>query len=269
MNLGTAETRAFFMTLGDSWATTTSEATEQALSNGRLQAWVFAPFLSLATASEMSSHLTLGSASPGAIRIGAQNAHWERSGAFTGEISGPMLRESNIEQVLVGHSERRQYFGETDETARKRTESLLSQGFQVILCIGEMRSERESGQTEAVLKRQLEGALGATESALTDALLQNLVLAYEPVWAIGTGLTATTEQAEEAHGFIRSWLKTRFTLTMSERLQILYGGSVNPENITGLLACPNIDGALVGGASVKPLSFLALLEAGGQAVTEK
>lgn len=261
MNLGTADTRAFFMTLGDSWATTTSEVTEQALARGMLQAWAFSPYLSLNTACEMASQLTLGSAPAGVIRIGAQNAHWEKAGAFTGEVSGPMLREVGIEHVLVGHSERRQHFGETDETAKKRTESLLSQRFNVILCIGETRAEREAGQTELVLKRQLDGALGT----LSESLSEKLVLAYEPVWAIGTGLTATNEQAEEAHLFIRSWLKSRFSETKSDRLQILYGGSVNPENIAGLLACPNIDGALVGGASVKPLSYLALLEAGGQA----
>ena len=262
MNLGQAETRAFFMTLGDSWSTTTSEATEQAIQSGRLQAWVFAPFLSLSTACEMSANLTLGNSPAGVLRIGAQNVHWERAGAFTGEVSGPMLHEAGVEHALVGHSERRQFFGETDETARKRTESLLQQGFQVILCVGETRLERENGQTENVLKRQLEGALSAEVST------QNLILAYEPVWAIGTGLTASAEQAEEAHRFIRAWLQMRFGEATRDRLQILYGGSVNPENIAGLLACPNIDGALVGGASVKPLSYLALLEAGGQAAAE-
>jgi len=193
-----------------------------------------------------------------AVGIGAQNAHWEKSGAFTGELSGPLLQEIGVGTVLIAHSERRQFFGETDETARKRTESLLAQGFEVILCVGETRAEREAGQTHAVLERQLGAMRGLSFSA-------KLIIAYEPVWAIGTGLTATPAQAQEAHAFIRGYLAQIASREAAQQTQILYGGSVTPQNASELLHCGDIDGALVGGASLKAESFRALLSAGASA----
>ena len=171
----------------------------------------------------------------------AQNVHWEAEGAYTGEISAPMLLELGVTGSLVGHSERRQYFGETDETVAKRTRAALDAGLNVIACVGETLAERESGETENVLRRQL---------AVLDPH-PNLVLAYEPVWAIGTGLTATPEMAQEAHAFIKSLLDA----------PVLYGGSVKPDNAAALLAQPDVDGALVGGASLDVDSFTAICRA--------
>jgi triosephosphate isomerase len=168
----------------------------------------------------------------------AQNVHWEREGAFTGEISAPLLQELGVVGAIVGHSERRRYFGETDETVAKRTREALDAGLRVIACVGETEEQREDGKTEDVLRRQV------------DVLWrhENLVLAYEPVWAIGTGKTATPEIAQEAHAFIKSLLD----------LPVLYGGSVKPENAGELLAQPDVDGALVGGASLDIESFVAI-----------
>jgi triosephosphate isomerase len=168
----------------------------------------------------------------------AQNVHWEAEGAYTGEISAPMLLELGVAGSLVGHSERRQYFGETDETVALRTRAALDAGLRVIACVGETLAERESEQTEDVLRRQL--------SVLEPH--PHLVLAYEPVWAIGTGLTATPEMAQQAHAFIKSLLDA----------PVLYGGSVKPDNAAGLLAQPDVDGALVGGASLDVDSFKAI-----------
>jgi len=171
----------------------------------------------------------------------AQNVHWEAEGAYTGEISAPMLLELGVTGALVGHSERRQYFGETDETVALRTHAALEAGLRVIACVGETLAEREGDQTEDVLRRQL-------------AVLEphpHLVLAYEPVWAIGTGLTATPEMAQDAHAFIKSLLDA----------PVLYGGSVKPDNAAGLLAQPDVDGALVGGASLDVDSFKAICAA--------
>jgi len=170
--------------------------------------------------------------------IYAQNVHWAADGPFTGEISAQMLVELGVRGSLVGHSERRQYFGETDETVRQRAEAALGAGLGVIACVGESETEREAGETEAVLRRQVE-VLPRHEA---------LVIAYEPVWAIGTGKTATPELAQEAHAFIKSLHETR----------VLYGGSVKPENAADLLSQPDIDGALVGGASLDPASFSSL-----------
>jgi triosephosphate isomerase (TIM) len=171
----------------------------------------------------------------------AQNVHWADEGAFTGEISAPMLRELDVRGAIVGHSERRQYFGETDETVRMRTEHALETGLRVIACVGELEDERERGETEAVLRRQV-SALSHHES---------LVVAYEPVWAIGTGKTATPEQAHEAHALIKSILD----------VPVLYGGSVKPENAAELLSQGHVDGALVGGASLDVESFTAICQA--------
>jgi triosephosphate isomerase (TIM) len=171
----------------------------------------------------------------------AQNVHWADDGAFTGEISAPMLLELGVRGAIVGHSERRQYFGETDETVRLRTEHALERGLRVIACVGELEAERERGETEDVLRRQV--------SLLTHH--ENLVIAYEPVWAIGTGKTATPEQAQEAHELIKGLLD----------VPVLYGGSVKPENAAELLSQGHVDGALVGGASLEVESFTAICQA--------
>ncbi len=170
--------------------------------------------------------------------IYAQNVHWADEGAFTGEISAGMLLELGVRGALVGHSERRLYFGETDATVAQRAEAALAAGLEVIACVGETEAEREAGETESVLRRQVEALPGSP----------SLVIAYEPVWAIGTGKTATPEMADEAHAFIKSLHATR----------VLYGGSVKPENAAELLSRPSIDGALVGGASLDPASFSSL-----------
>ena len=183
---------------------------------------------------------SLGAALASGHTIYAQNVHWAEEGAFTGEVSTKILLELGVEGAIVGHSERRQYFGETDETVRLRAEHALEAGLRVIACVGELEAERESGETEDVLRRQV-GVLSPQE---------NLVVAYEPVWAIGTGKTATPEIAQEAHAFIKSLLD----------VPVLYGGSVKPANAEELLAQPDVDGALVGGASLEVESFTAICE---------
>jgi triosephosphate isomerase (TIM) len=181
------------------------------------------------------------------IRLAAQNLYWEEKGAFTGEVSPVMLREVGCHYVIIGHSERRQFFGETDETVNRKIKSAIVHGLEVILCIGEMLKERESGETFAVLERQLKGGL----KELSDRDMKEVVIAYEPVWAIGTGKTATPEQAEEVHRFVRDMLLKLYSQKISDETRIQYGGSVTPENIKGLMDQPDIDGALVGGASLK------------------
>ena len=185
------------------------------------------------------------------ICLAAQNLYWEEKGAFTGEISALMLKELGCHYVIIGHSERRQYFGETDETVNRRIKAALAQGLKVIFCIGETLKEREEGKTFLVIERQIEGGL----KGLGDKELRDIVIAYEPVWAIGTGKTATPEQAEEVHRFIRGKVEKLYSRKVSEEMRIQYGGSVTPENIKGLMNQPNIDGALVGGASLKAESF--------------
>ena len=189
------------------------------------------------------------------IALGAQNCHWEEEGAFTGEVSPRMLADLGVTYVIIGHSERRHIFGETDEMIRRKVEAALRHELVPILCIGERLEEREAGKTLSVLERQLkEGLKGLSASDLRD-----LVVAYEPVWAIGTGKTATPEQAEEAHAFCRKLLAGMFGEEFAERARILYGGSVKPENVVGLMARPDIDGALVGGASLKPDVFARIV----------
>jgi triosephosphate isomerase len=185
------------------------------------------------------------------ILLAGQNLYWEEKGAFTGEISPPMLREVGCRYVIIGHSERRQFFGETDETVNRRIKTALAHGLKVIFCIGEMLKEREEEKTFSVIERQVEGGL----KGLGDREMRNIVIAYEPVWAIGTGKTATPEQAEEVHRFIREKLEKLYSRKISEEIRIQYGGSVTPENIKGLMTQANIDGALVGGASLKAESF--------------
>jgi len=185
------------------------------------------------------------------IRLAAQNLYWEEKGAFTGEISPIMLKEAGCHYVIIGHSERRQFFGETDETVNRRIQAALVHNLKVIFCIGETLKEREGGKTFPVIERQIGGGL----KGLGDQEVRNTVIAYEPVWAIGTGKTATPEQAEEVHRFIRGKLEKLYSGAVSEGIRIQYGGSVTPENIKGLMKQPDIDGALVGGASLKAESF--------------
>ena len=185
------------------------------------------------------------------IYLAAQNLYWEEKGAFTAEISAVMLKEAGCHYVIIGHSERRQFFGETDETVNRRIKAALAHGLKVIFCIGETLQEREGEKTFSVIEKQIEGGL----KGLGDQEIRNTVIAYEPVWAIGTGKTATPEQAEEVHGFIRRKLGKLYSREVSEEIRIQYGGSVTPENIRGLMDQPNIDGALVGGASLKVDSF--------------
>ena len=185
------------------------------------------------------------------IRLAAQNLYWEEKGAFTGEVSPLMLKEVGCHYVIIGHSERRQFFGETDETVNRRIKAALAQGLKVIFCIGETLKEREEGKTFSVIERQVEDGL----KNLSDKEMKNIVIAYEPVWAIGTGKTATPGQAEEVHRFIRGKIEKLYSREVSEEIRIQYGGSVTPENIKGLMEQANIDGALVGGASLKAESF--------------
>lgn len=189
------------------------------------------------------------------VRIAAQNLHWEKEGAFTGEVSAPMLRAAGCSDVIIGHSERRQYFGETDETVNRRVRAALEGGLRPIVCVGETLAEREAGQTTDVLLRQVDGAL----ASLTPESASPIIVAYEPVWAIGTGRTATPEIAEEAHQTLRDRVRKNLGAETAERLRILYGGSVKPANIQGLMACPNIDGGLVGGASLEPALMAAII----------
>jgi triosephosphate isomerase len=191
------------------------------------------------------------------IRLAAQNAFWEKQGAFTGAISPLMLADVGCRYVIIGHSERRQHFGETNATVNRRLKAVLESGLAIILCVGETLDEREADQTFEMVRTQLhEGLAGVTAGA------DRLVIAYEPVWAIGTGKTATPQQAQEVHGFIRSLLR-EFMGSAAEAIRIQYGGSVTPDNAATLLAQPDIDGALVGGASLKPELFLPIIAAAG------
>lgn len=192
------------------------------------------------------------------IQLGAQNVYWEDKGAFTGEVSVPLLKEFDTKYVIVGHSERRQYFGETDETVNKRLKAVLAHGLSPILCVGETLEQREAGQMDDVIKTQCAGGL----AGLTSQQLDSIVIAYEPVWAIGTGKTATPDQAQDVHKFIRDWLQENFDEETANKMRIQYGGSVKPDNANELLSQPDIDGALVGGASLKADAFSAIVKAG-------
>jgi triosephosphate isomerase (TIM) len=191
------------------------------------------------------------------IRLGAQNLHWERNGAFTGEISATMLRALFVKYVIIGHSERRTLFGETDEIVQKKVHTALEAGLRPIMCVGESLAERESGSVQKVLGRQIEEGL----KDVSADHLSEIVLAYEPVWAIGTGRTASPAQAEEVHAFLRSSLAELFDQSAADKIRILYGGSVKPENTEDLMREPNIDGALIGGASLDPHSFARIIRA--------
>ncbi|MEI6092412.1 MAG: triose-phosphate isomerase [bacterium] len=191
------------------------------------------------------------------IKLCSQNVHWEDSGQFTGEIAAPMLKEFGVKYVIIGHSERRKFFGEKNDTVNMRLKASLKNNLPAILCVGETKEERESGRTKEVVKQQL---LEGLKDVTKDDILNNLVIAYEPVWAIGTGLNATVEQAVEVHTFIRGLLSECFGNGAGDVVRILYGGSVKPDNIDGFMASEEIDGALVGGASLDIESFFRLVD---------
>lgn len=209
---------------------------------------LFPPFISLPT--------VLDAVRGSKIQVGAQNMHWEKQGAFTGEVSAAMLKAIGCQQVIVGHSERRQYFGETDIAVNRKLRGALADGLKAIVCVGELFEERESGLTHNVLRRQVSAVLREISGSDVD----NFCIAYEPVWAIGTGKTATPEIASEAHSFIRSEAEQSIGAEPAQKLRILYGGSVKPDNAHALMSQQEIDGALVGGASLDPKSFAAIVK---------
>ncbi len=189
------------------------------------------------------------------VEIGAQNLYWGKEGAVTGEVSGPMIRSIGCSYVIIAHSERREYFNETEQEVTRKTRAALDAGLTPIVCVGERLAERESGQTQAILVEQFRGGVAPLEAAE----FEKIVIAYEPVWAIGTGKTATPEIAEEAHRMIRDEVRARFGDDAASRVRILYGGSVKPDNVKSLMAREEIDGVLVGGASLDPQSFAAIV----------
>jgi triosephosphate isomerase len=233
----TADTRAFFA----AFVPLVSDATY-------CDIVVAPPFTAIPAAVEAARNTSIG--------IAGQNMHWEKEGAFTGEISSTMLTEAGCRYVIIGHSERRQLFGETDETVAKKTKAALAAGLTSIVCVGETLAEREAGHTERVCESQVLHGVGA----LTPEEFSRILMAYEPVWAIGTGRTATPEIAAAAHRRLRQCVASRFSPEQAAALRILYGGSVKPENIQGLMAEQELDGALVGGASLDPKSFAAIVK---------
>jgi triosephosphate isomerase len=209
---------------------------------------VCAPYIDL--------HTAVAAAKGTNIFVGAQNMHWEKEGAFTGEISAPMLNAIGVTHVIIGHSERREYFNETDDTVNRKLELALESGLTPIVCVGEVLEEREAGLTEDVLRRQCMRAF----SGISAKKAAKMTIAYEPVWAIGTGKTATPEMATDAHAEIRSEAAKAFGDEFAANLRILYGGSVKPENCPGLMCEEEIDGALVGGASLDPKGFAEIVK---------
>jgi len=192
-----------------------------------------------------------------AVKLGAQDVYFQAPGAFTGEVAVDMLKDVGCNSVILGHSERRHVMGETDAVINKKVKAAIAGGLQVVLCVGELLDEREADQTEAVLDTQMTGGL----ADVSEADAANVVIAYEPVWAIGTGRTASPEQAESAHAYLRKWLADRYTPAFSEQIRILYGGSVKADNAETLMGQDNVDGALVGGASLKPDLFIPIIDA--------
>jgi len=192
-----------------------------------------------------------------AVQLGAQNVYFEASGAFTGEVSVDMLKDVGCTHVLIGHSERRHVLGETDDVINKKVRAALAGGLTAVLCVGELLSEREAQKTKAVLDQQMAGGL----AHVSEQDAANVVIAYEPVWAIGTGVTATPQQAESAHEHLRKWIANRYNPSVSEQMRILYGGSVKADNAEELMGQANVDGALVGGASLKAEAFVPIIEA--------
>jgi triosephosphate isomerase len=242
MNKGPADARAFVQDLFKSTASV--EATDASKVQAELA--VFPPLVSLPAVADVLRGTQ--------IAYGGQNCHWEPAGAFTGETALAFLSELGCRYVLVGHSERRNLFGETDETCGKKMVAALASGLEPVLCCGETLSERESGMTFRVVERQLRAALGILPATA------QFTVAYEPVWAIGTGRTATPAQAGEAHAFIRQWLGDNLAQEVAARTRLLYGGSVKPDNFGELLRQPDVDGALIGGASLHLASFCAIAD---------
>lgn len=238
MNMGPKETASFFEQLDDA---------AQKDING-VDAVVCPPFVSLASAFSARK-------SGSAVKIGAQNVHFEDNGAFTGEISTTMLNELGCDFVILGHSERREYFGEDDAVVNKKVKKALADGITPIVCVGEVLAERKEGRHFDVVKQQTAGSL----AGLSPSEAKQIIIAYEPVWAIGTGETASPEQAQEMHAFIRQQLAGLFHDDIAEAVRILYGGSMKPGNAGELLQQPDVDGGLVGGASLKPSDFSELV----------
>ena len=207
------------------------------------------PFVDIAAAVEAAAGSN--------IKIGAENVHFKDSGAFTGEVSADMLKECGVEYVVIGHSERRQYFGETDQTVNLRTLKALEKGLKPIVCVGETLEQRELGYTETLLKYQTKMAL----TNVTADQLKNIIVAYEPVWAIGTGVTATADQADEGNGFVRAAVAEAYGAEAAEAVTVQYGGSMNAKNADELVAKVNVDGGLIGGASLKAADFAAIVKA--------
>ena len=191
------------------------------------------------------------------IKIGAENVHFKEKGAYTGEISAEMLTSLGVEYVVIGHSERRQYFGETDQTVNLRSLAALNAGLKAIICVGETLEQRELGYTETLLKYQTKMAL----TNVTEEQLKNVIIAYEPVWAIGTGVTATDEQADEGNGFVRAAVAEAYGADVAETVTVQYGGSMNAKNAEGLLSKVHVDGGLIGGASLKAADFSVIVKA--------
>ncbi len=206
------------------------------------------PYVDIATAVQSARHSN--------VQIGAQNMYWEKEGAFTGEISARMIQAAGCTHVIIGHSERRQYFGETDDTVNRKLLAALDAGLVPIVCVGEVLQEREAGLTEEVLRRQITGAFRTVSGDKAGPI----IVAYEPVWAIGTGKTATPAIAADAHSVIRAEAAKAFGQNAADNLRILYGGSVKPDNAKALMSQSEIDGALVGGASLDPKSFTAIVK---------
>lgn len=198
-----------------------------------------------------------GAVAASLVRVGAQNAHFENSGAFTGEVAAPMLADLGCQYVILGHSERRHIFGETDADVFRKAQAVLAAGLRPVICVGETLTEREDQRTQEVINTQFAGSI----SQLDEEQLARVTLAYEPVWAIGTGKNATPDQAEDVHADLRKLLATRYNAELAASTRILYGGSVKGDNAAGLLAQPNVDGALVGGASLKSDEFMKIIQA--------
>lgn len=234
MNKNNAETKAFF------------EAVDAVAASENATYGIGCPFTDLRTAQDNAKNLI----------VAAENCHWGDSGAFTGEVSVPMLEEIGIKYCIIGHSERRQMFGDTDETVNKKAKRLLKAGITPILCIGETEAQYDAGETEKVIRDQLTGSL----ADLCAKCVGSMVIAYEPIWAIGTGKSATKEDAQKCCAIVRDQIKVMYGEEAAENVRVQYGGSVKPENIVEYMACPDIDGALIGGASLKEASFIDIIE---------
>lgn len=234
MNKNNAETKTFF------------EAVDAVAASENATYGIGCPFTDLRTAQDNAKNLI----------VAAENCHWEDSGAFTGEVSVPMLEEIGIKYCIIGHSERRQMFGDTDETVNKKAKRLLKADITPILCIGETEAQYDAGETEKVIRDQLTGSL----ADLCAKCVGSMVIAYEPIWAIGTGKSATKEDAQKCCAIVRDQVKVMYGEEAAENVRVQYGGSVKPENIVEYMACPDIDGALIGGASLKEASFIDIIE---------